>query len=797
MESNYYYSQGRKIPVTTLRSARVVRIPENRESVAIPGWTTISLGNKRFVLIVPANLITERTLQIHKLEDLRRELLDIDREMREQLKTDEERALDDENDLHVTPVLVEESGGLLLPTGEVVARFRAGLDLDTIEREVKQRNGILIQPIYFFENTYLLRPVEGGTGLELGNSLVESGLVDFASPNFIEEMPWRKVDIPPNKLFPQQWHLCNNDQFGNLHASVGALDAWRITKGSPNITICILDSGIDSAHEAFSLSGKLVPGFDFEDNDAFPDPTTSSHGTSCAGVAAAPWGCGDVVGIAPGCRLMSIRRASLSEHLKMAEAFVWAASHNADIISCSFGYDHRNWVLPDIVRAAIDKVVDEGRQGKGCVIIWAAGNGNEPISSDEWASYEKVIAVAASTDEDIRAPYSDFGPEVELCAPSSGGRKGIMTTSIGGYTAHFGGTSAAAPLIAGVAALILSLNPNLTCLQVRKILRKSTDRIDVENGSYDVNGHSDLYGYGRVNAYKALQSISVLEEAVRGSDIENCLGIIQQFIANYVLKSSGGHQIIDFLEDRRFLILRLLISRPGFQDMTVSVIRAIISLYESIQRSETITISENTWSTVTAIVKLLLTEEPNERDEGISIREDLNMSESTPMTIDDVLARLADILRQSGQITPPSSSPVPTPIPPDVAVSEPAQLPKDMMQFREMLATELRYMSMVPPLKPDMLLSMDERLTEFLKLLKSLKSNPYLYAQVSRAMSLVQQVERSEDPELEYLANRMARDITGDPNEREVITLAILIATTVGAIVGGISIGRATYEASH
>ncbi len=186
---------------------------------------------------------------------------------------------------------------------------------------------------------------------------------------------------------------------------------------------------------------------------------------------------------------------------------MWAADHGADIINCSFGIDGRPWVLPDVVRAAIDKAVDRGRNGRGCVIFWAAGNGSELVSSDEWASYEKVITVAASTDQDVRASYSDFGPEVDVCAPSSGGKNSITTTSVGGYTDLFGGTSAAAPLTAGVAALLLSVNPNLTWSEIRDILCQSADRIDQENGKYDSNGHSDWYGHGRVNAHKALQAI--------------------------------------------------------------------------------------------------------------------------------------------------------------------------------------------------------------------------------------------------------------------------------------------------
>ena len=176
--------------------------------------------------------------------------------------------------------------------------------------------------------------------------------------------------------------------------------------------------------------------------------------------------------------------------------------------------------MPDVVGAAIEHAVANGRQGKGCVIVWAAGNGNEAVSSDEWASHPKVIAVGASTDQDVRAPYSDFGPELALCAPSSGGANGITTTSIGGYRSDFGGTSAAAPLVAGIAAVILSVAPNLRWHEVREILLRSADRIDVANGQYGNDGHSVWYGHGRANAFRALHAIPVLDEVARGTDVE-------------------------------------------------------------------------------------------------------------------------------------------------------------------------------------------------------------------------------------------------------------------------------------
>jgi hypothetical protein len=304
---------------------------------------------------------------------------------------------------------------------------------------------------------------------------------------------------------------------------------------------------------------------------------------------------------------MAVKRATLSDHVKMAEAFLWAMNNGADIINCSFGYDGP-WVLPDIVRVAMDKCASDGRRQKGCVIVWAAGNGNELISNDEWASYDKVLAVAASTDQDTRAYYSDFGQEVDVCAPSSGGQNGITTTAIGGYTSNFGGTSSAAPLVAGIAGLILSLNPNLTYLEVYDIICKSAEKIDVQNGKYNADGHSDWYGYGRVNAFRALDSIPVLEEAVRGTDLESRIDDIRLFANSYLQGIPEARQILEFLKNAKFDILRLLCdsNHAQFRKDIVTILRTTVTVYDAIRDGKDIVISDETWNAIGNVAQLII-----------------------------------------------------------------------------------------------------------------------------------------------------------------------------------------------
>ena len=154
----------------------------------------------------------------------------------------------------------------------------------------------------------------------------------------------------------------------------------------------------------------------------------------------------------------------------------------------------------------------KGRGGRGCVITWAAGNGNESVDNDGYASYERVIAVAACNDTGTRSAYSDMGKALWCAFPSQPRRAqsltpGIWTTDrtgaegynpgdeslgddAGDYTNSFGGTSSACPGVAGVAALILAVNPELRWREVRDLLRACCDRIDEAGGDYDADGHS-------------------------------------------------------------------------------------------------------------------------------------------------------------------------------------------------------------------------------------------------------------------------------------------------------------------
>ncbi|WP_145490648.1 S8 family peptidase [Yersinia rohdei] len=364
----------------------------------------------------------------------------------------------------------------------------------------------------------------------------------------------------PKIIHPNQWHLKQTVVRVEIDvdASANVENAHKITRGQ-GTTIAVIDDGFDLTHPEFMRDGKIIHPANFSGANSNSDPSpspTDTHGTPCAGVACADGRYG-ASGVAPEAKLMPIRLAEGLGSLGEALAFVWAADNGADIISCSWGPVEGIWFDPDdpehevtaelpaLTRTAIDYAIRKGRQGKGCVIFFAAGNGNESVDNDGYASYEHVIAVAACNDRSMRSTYSDFGKALWCTFPSgdfanpqehhpSPLTPGIWTTDgrreysdnkklsntgdiFGNYINSFNGTSSACPGAAGVAALILSVNPLLTVQEVKDIIRYTCDQIDKKYGFYNKHGHSQWYGYGRINAGNAVQLARKWHENTNGA----------------------------------------------------------------------------------------------------------------------------------------------------------------------------------------------------------------------------------------------------------------------------------------
>lgn len=277
----------------------------------------------------------------------------------------------------------------------------------------------------------------------------------------------------------------------------------------------MIDTGFDVDHADLAdgitdESGYFDAAGDFQQTlRGFPD---NDHGTFCAGMACARRDNGtDGCGSAPEAELTVIasRPDQVGTQTTLARAVAYAAdptmevddarrAAGADVIVSSLGPNGATWSLTATLERAIEFASRRGRKGLGTPLLWASSNGrNVDIAQDEVVSHPNVIAVGRSRNTD-REDNSARGEELDFLAPGVN----VTSTASGGGTRVDSGTSFAAPLASGVAALMLSINPKLRTEEVRKILRRTCDKIG--GVDYDDQSHNLDYGYGRVNAYRAV-----------------------------------------------------------------------------------------------------------------------------------------------------------------------------------------------------------------------------------------------------------------------------------------------------
>ena len=365
--------------------------------------------------------------------------------------------------------------------------------------------------------------------------------IDYCHPEMLRQGQRRAIH-------DNQWHLKKTTvtYHVQIDASANVEAAHDLAQGE-GVVIAVIDDAFDIDHPEFAGFGKVVGAQNFDRRNARQGPRPKNdlerHGTAAAGVACANGEVG-ASGVAPRASLMPLKLTKPLGARAEADAFFWAADQGADIISCSWGPAEGHWADPTdprhtqvfslaaSTRLAIEYAATKGRNGKGCVIFFGAGNGNENVDNDGYSSHPMVIAVGACNDQNRRSAYSDYGKALWCCFPSGDQShpdpkfqpatstpqtRGIRTTDLSGkfaapnnaaYTESFSGTSSACPGAAGVAALVLGVNPILDRESVRQILADCCDKIghadDGPLGQYDQCGHSHYYGYGRLNALRAV-----------------------------------------------------------------------------------------------------------------------------------------------------------------------------------------------------------------------------------------------------------------------------------------------------
>jgi serine protease len=344
-------------------------------------------------------------------------------------------------------------------------------------------------------------------GLALAARLSKVAGVESAIPDLHYERRAAKFAVPPNDpRYAGQWYLD--------HLQIER--AWQVATGSPETSVVVVDDGCDLQHP--DLAAAYAGGLDVIDDDDDPSYSPNlkgnEHGTACSGIIAAV-GNNElgISGVCPTCSLRCVRLFDQTHSLipisADVRAFNYAFDTDAAVVSNSWGFAEPEPV-PNLVRLAIAEVIDRGRGGKGALVVFAAGNENREIDDSEIGAIPGVLNVGAINFYDEAAPFSNYGNSLDLTAPT-----GTLTTDISGpdgenatdYTSLFGGTSSACPVVAGVAALVMTAAPDKSALEVGEALMNSARKAPFAQP--DANGHDPIYGKGIVDPSAALIALGV------------------------------------------------------------------------------------------------------------------------------------------------------------------------------------------------------------------------------------------------------------------------------------------------
>lgn len=526
----------------------------------------------------------------------------------------------------VEPVLIYKDGVKQICNEEIIIRVNNKINL----KEILSDYNYTLAENEFVKNQFTLK-IKGISTQEifkLIEKLEKNKNVIFAEPNFTRFLKPQTND----PFFNSQWSINNQGYLGGTaDADMDVNEAWSLSTGS-GIKVAVIDEGVDLTHP--DLMSNLLGGYDATDGDlnGAPNKTNNdAHGTACAGIIASVANNNKgTVGVAYNTKIIPVRigysnglpfsdpnRTWITNNNWLANGISWAKQNGADILSNSWGGGSPS----SAINNAINNAVNNGRNGKGCIVLFSTGNYNTNVSYP--ATLNNVIAVGASSMCDERKSStsdasllvntltqpdangtscdgewwwgSNFGNEIDIVAP---GVK-IFTTDISGsngyntgdYKSDFNGTSSACPNAAGVAALVLSVNPNFTQAQVREILETTTDKIG--NTPYNLTfqnyGATQTWnnevGYGRLNAYSAVQKALNYD----GSQSHYITGPAQitpgyqafykfsepyTFATNYVWSIPSGctyHYCWDIIQGQGSSVLRIKAGKTGRQDITCKV----------------------------------------------------------------------------------------------------------------------------------------------------------------------------------------------------------------------------------
>jgi subtilisin family serine protease len=389
-----------------------------------------------------------------------------------------------------------------------------------------------------------LGSLEGFIKLDLSNSRLSPTQIETtlaAHPDVLWFERQYYTHFPEPKAFPgspeldpgfgQSWHIVNAGQRnGKRGEDINMLPVWDMGFTGSNIIVGVIDTGTQINHPDLMANVRRDLTLDLIDNQSqiHSLDTDENHGTAVSGIIASVDNELGGIGVAYRSSLAPIRYigqaqsdANSSQALSHANQFIsiynnsWGPAINPEQeLVALLGPGN-------LGRLAIETSANEGRQGRGNIYLFAAGNDHQAgdsVNYNGWANLRQVIPVGAIGNQGSVVSYSERGSALFITAPSGGQSLGIYSTDRTGsegydpsdFTTDFSGTSAATPIVAGVVATMLEARPELTWRDVQHILAHTAVQIDSEDDSWQINGAglpvSEKYGFGRIDAMSAVQA---------------------------------------------------------------------------------------------------------------------------------------------------------------------------------------------------------------------------------------------------------------------------------------------------
>jgi serine protease len=384
----------------------------------------------------------------------------------------------------------------IIPTGEILVQPKGGISISNV---ISKFQGTLsIQSVSQYGD-YILRVENKGNVLEIANSIYENGLVEYAHPNFLADIALNQND----PLYPEQYYLNNTGQFGGTTGiDINGPETWALSNGINNVRVAVIDDGVEN-HE--DINGRVLQGF--------TPLVNGSHGQQVAGIIAATTNNTlGIAGITPCAQIVPVNIFNGGEAIQdlvNAIDFAWNQGQ-ADVLSNSWSFNDSDAEF-DAITQAIARARTQGRGGLGAIVVFSSGNNQQNFDGVMFPGRANGVVTVGAIDRNGNIwNYSSRGASMDLVAPSGNVNNAgdVRTTDrmeanglvAGNYVTTFGGTSAACPQVSGVAALMLSINPNLTEAQIVNILRNTA----TDMGAL---GFDNTFGTGRLNAQAAIQQV--------------------------------------------------------------------------------------------------------------------------------------------------------------------------------------------------------------------------------------------------------------------------------------------------